>query len=90
MNQVNAKEFAWQQIKELWSKGFQQRERSSEVRFWNTMHKNNASTIDNVYQVVKSRKEKNKSTILRADRNVLQHIIIAYDAGCKVDLHRQR
>jgi len=51
------------------------------------MHKNNAPTIDSLYQVVKSSKEKNKTTILRADRNVLQHLIIAYEAGCKVDLH---
>jgi len=53
------------------------------------MHKNNAPTIDNlhVYQVVKSSKDNNKTTILRADRNVLQRLIIAYEAGRKVDLH---
>lgn len=51
------------------------------------MHKNNAPTIDNLYQVVKSSKEKNKTTILRADRNVFQRLIIAYEAGRKVDLH---
>ena len=43
------------------------------------MHTNNAPTIDDLYQVVK---------ILRADRlNVLQRLIIAYEAGRKVDLH---
>ena len=51
------------------------------------MHKNNAPTFDNLYQVVKSSKEKNKTTILRADRNVLQRLITAYEAGRKVDLH---
>ena len=40
-----------------------------------------------MYHVVKSSKEKNKTTILRADRNVLQRLIIAYEAGLKVDLH---
>jgi len=40
-----------------------------------------------LYHVVKSSKEKNKTTILRADRNVLQRLIIAYEAGLKVDLH---
>jgi len=65
----------------------QQQDRSSEVRFWDTMHKNNAPTINNLYQVIKSSKEKNKSTILRADQNVLQYLIIAYETGLKVDLH---
>jgi len=51
------------------------------------MHKNNAPTIDNLYQVVKSSKEKNKTTILRADRHVFQRLTIAYEVGCKVDLH---
>ena len=49
------------------------------------MHKNNAPTIGNLHQVVKSSKEKNKTTILGAERNVLQRLIIAYESGCKVD-----
>ena len=65
----------------------QQQDRSSKVRFWDTMHNNKPPTFDNVYQVVKSSKEKDQTTILRADRNVLQRLIIAYEAGCKVDLH---
>jgi len=89
---LNAKELGRQQIKEfveqrLPSVSQQQQDRSSEVRFCDTMHKNNAPTIDNLYQVVKSSKEKNKTTILRADRNVLQRLIIAYEVGLKVDLH---
>ena len=37
---------------------------SSEIdhEFWDTMHKNNAPTIDNLYQVVKSKNGKNKTT----------------------------
>jgi len=70
---LNAKELGRQQMKEfaeqrLPSVSQQQQDRSSEVRFWDTMHKNNAPTIDNLYQVVKSSKEKNKTNILRADR----------------------
>jgi len=88
---LNTKELGRQQMKEfveqsLPSVSQQQQDRSSEVRFWDTMHKNNAPTIDNLYQVVKSSKEKNKTTILRADRDVLQRLIIAYEAGLKVDL----
>ena len=41
-----------------------QQDGSSEVRFWDTMHKNNAPTFDNLYQVVNSSKEKNKTTVL--------------------------
>ena len=59
------KEFAEQRLPSV---SQQQQDRSSEVRFWDTMHKNNAPTIDNLYQVVKSSKEKNKTNILRADR----------------------
>jgi len=89
---LNTKELGRQQMKEfaeqrLPSVSQQQQDRPSEVRFWDTMHKNNAPTIDNLYHVVKSSKEKNKTTILRADRNVLQRLIIAYEAGLKVDLH---
>ena len=51
------------------------------------MQKNNAPTISNWYQVVKTSKEKNKTTILRADCNLLKHLIIAYEAGRKFDLH---
>lgn len=47
------------------------------------MHKNNAPTIDILYQVVKSSKEKTNNTILRADRNV-QRLIISYEAGAKL------
>jgi len=88
---LNSKELSRQQMKEFVEQRFpsvsqQQRDRSSESRFWDTLHKNNVPTIDHLYQVVKSCKEKNKTTILRADRNVLERLIIAYEAGRKVDL----
>ena len=80
---LNAKEFGRQQNleKRFPSVSHQQQHGSSEVRSWDTMHANNAPTIDDLYQVVK---------ILRADRlNVLQRLIIAYEAGRKVDLHNE-
>ena len=56
------------------------------MEFYDTIHKNNAPTFDNLYQIVQAAKEKGKSTILPADRNVLHRLIIAYEAGCRVDL----
>ena len=55
---LSAKELGRQQMKDfveqmLTSASQQQQDRSSEVRFWDTMHKNNA--IDNLYQVAKRR-----------------------------------
>ena len=72
----NAKELGGQQMKKfveqrLASVSEQQQDRSSKVRFWDTMHNNKPPTFDNLYHVVKSSKEKDKTTILRADRNVL-------------------
>ncbi len=89
---LNAKELGDKQAKEyveqrLQTVSQQQQDESTKMKFWDTMHKNNAPTFDSLYQVVKSSKEKDKATILRADRNVLQRLIIAYEAGRKVDLH---
>ena len=61
-----------------------QQDGSSEVRFWDTMYKNNAPTINNLCQVAKSSKEKNKTIILRAHRNVLQRLITAYETRAKM------
>ena len=55
------------------------------VEFSDTMHKNNALTFETLYEV-KGSKEKDKCTILRVDRNVLQRLIGAYGAGREVDL----
>ena len=89
---LNAKKLGGQQMKNfveqrLASVSEQQQDRSSKVRFWDTMRNNKPLTFDNLYQVVRSSKEKDKTTILRADRNVLQRLIIAYEACRKVDLH---
>ena len=50
------------------------------------MHKNNAPTFDKLYQVIKGSRDKENNTILRADKSVLQHLIVAYKAGREVDL----
>ena len=55
------------------------------VEFSDTMYKNNTPTFETLYEV-KGSKEKDKCTILRVDRNVLQRLIIVYGAGREVDL----
>ena len=50
------------------------------------MHRNNAPTFATLYEVVKNTEEKDKSNIIKADRNVLQRLITAYEAGRPVDL----
>ena len=57
------------------------------VQFTDTIHRNNALTFDSLYQVTKGSKEKEKNTILRADRSVLQRLIVAHGAGREADLH---
>ena len=56
------------------------------VLFSDTMHRNNPPTFDTLYQVSKASKEKDKNTIFRADRSVLQRLLIACQAGREVDL----
>ena len=56
------------------------------VHFSDTMHRNNPPTFDNLYHVAKGSKEKNKNIIFRADRNVLQRLLVACQAGREVDL----
>ena len=41
------------------------------------MKKNNALTFDSLYRVVAGGKEKERNTILQADRSVLQRLIVA-------------
>ncbi|KAL9966179.1 hypothetical protein ACROYT_G024217 [Oculina patagonica] len=48
--------------------------------------KNKAPTFSSLYEVQK--KESEKSAAIKADRNILQRIITAYDAGRSVDLPR--
>lgn len=51
-----------------------------------TLHRSNAKTFASLYEVVKDTKDKDKTTILKADRNVLQRLVTAYEAGRPVDL----
>ena len=46
----------------------------------------NAKTFASLYKVVKDSKDKDKRTVLKADRNVLQRLVTAYEAGRPVDL----
>ena len=50
------------------------------------LHRNNAPAFATLYQVTKNTKDKDKKTVLKADRNVLHRLITAYEAGRPVDL----
>ena len=50
------------------------------------LHKSTAKTFASLYEVVKADKDKGNRTILKADRNVLQRLVIAYEVGRPVDL----
>ncbi|KAG1714183.1 hypothetical protein GQR58_001811 [Nymphon striatum] len=51
-----------------------------------SLHRSNAKTFASLYEMVKNTKDKDKRTILKADRNVLQRLVTAYEAGRPVDL----
>ena len=51
-----------------------------------TLHRSNAKTFASLYEVVKYTKDKDKQTIMKADRNVLRRLVTAYEAGRPVDL----
>ena len=51
-----------------------------------TLHRSNAKTFASLYEVVKDTKDKDKRTILKADRNVIQRLVTAYEARRPVDL----
>ena len=51
-----------------------------------SLHRSNAKTFASLYEVVKDAKDKEKKTILKADRNILQRLVTAYEAGRQVDL----
>ena len=40
------------------------------------LHKSKAKTFSSLYDVVQDNKDQDKRTILKADRNVLQHLVI--------------
>ena len=50
----------------------------SQLSLFAPMHRNNAPTFATLYEVVKNTEEKDKSNIIKADRNVLQRLITAY------------
>ncbi|CAB4018662.1 Hypothetical predicted protein [Paramuricea clavata] len=49
----------------------------TKVQFTDTMQKNNALTFGSLYQVAKGRKEKEKNTILQADRSKTLHSVLS-------------
>jgi hypothetical protein len=87
MGQKQVKDFVQQRLTEPLQQQLNNEQGDTKVQFTDTMHKNNALTFDSFYQVAKEGKEKEKNTILRADRSVLQRLIVAYGAGREVDLH---
>ena len=53
-------------------------------QFRDPLHKNKALTFSNLYDIPRRSDQKGKT--LKADRSVLQRLLIAYEAGRKVDL----
>lgn len=50
------------------------------------LRRNNAPTFATLYEVAKQTKEKDKKEVLKADRNILQCLITAYEPNRPVDL----
>jgi hypothetical protein len=61
-------------------------DKKPDVPIHSPLHRNNAKTFTSLYEVVKESKDKDKRTILKADRNVLQRIVIAYEANRTIDM----
>jgi hypothetical protein len=57
-----------------------------EVSFHDPLMKNKTPTFKTLYDVVKDSKEKDKKTILKAVRIVLQQLITVYEAGHPFDM----
>ena len=57
-----------------------------DVSIHERLHKNRSPTFANLYEVVKDTKDKSNKSIMKADRNVLQRLITAYESGRPVDL----
>jgi len=62
---------------------------SPAVPFHTTIPRKNAPTFESLYEVVTNGQDKDKRTVLKATISVLQCLIIAYEAGRKVDLQRE-
>ena len=56
------------------------------LSLYEPLKKNQTKTFASLFEVVKNDKEKDKQTILKLDRNVLQRLITAYEVGRPVDL----
>ena len=56
------------------------------ISIYEHVRKNNAPTFATLYQVVKHTTERDKKTVMKADRNVLRRLITSYEAGRSVDL----
>ena len=56
------------------------------VGFYDPIKKQNAPTFESLYQIPKKSDEKEKKTVVKADRNVLVRLITAYQSGRQVDL----
>ena len=50
-------------------------------KFYSPIKRNNPSTFTSLYEVGMKTKCKQNNTIIKADRSVLQRLIIAYDGG---------
>ena len=78
--------FAEQRLQSVSDSQQTQEADGQKVEFYDSIHKNNAPILDNLYQIVQAAKEKRKSAKIRADRNVLHRLIVAYEAGRSADL----
>ena len=56
------------------------------VQIHSPLKMHNAPTFAKLYTVRKDSKENDKNVIMKVDRNVLQRLITAYEAGREVDL----
>ena len=56
------------------------------VGFYDPIKKQNAPTFESLYQIPKKSDEKEKKTVVKADRNILVRLITAYQSGRQVDL----
>jgi hypothetical protein len=56
------------------------------VGFYDPIKKQNAPTIESLYQIPKKSDEKEKKTVVKTDRNLLVRLITAYQSGRQVDL----
>ena len=86
LGQQHMSQFVEERLQSVRDRQQTQEAAGQNVEFYDPIHKNNAPTFDNLYQIVQAAKKKGKSTILRADRNVLHRLIVAYEAGRSVDL----